>query len=68
MATARLRDRQLELLENLIEAETNPARGEHDEFACFFAQQETQITHKGPPEPLSCGEGDVRALRAAGGL
>jgi hypothetical protein len=69
VAAARLRDWQLELLEKLIEAEANlAARGGRDEFVCFFAQQDTQITHNGLSEPLPCGEEDVKALRAAGAL
>jgi hypothetical protein len=69
VAAARLRDWQLDLLEQLIEAEANlAARGGRDEFVCFFAQQDTQITHYGLLEPLSCDEGDVKALRAAGAL
>lgn len=67
VTSPRLRDWQLELLQKLVAAEeVLAARGERDEFICFFEQQATAIHHGGLTDPLIIPEGDVRALETAG--
>lgn len=69
MATPRLRDWQLDLLRQLVEAEDAMlAKGERGELLVMFPNGPCRIRHPGLAGELQAPDGDIKALRWEGAL